>query len=385
MLLTLIDAHKYKYGNKTITDNDLIEMIKNGTFEQFVALAGNEVYLKSNYYGSDAQSLQQIFIGPPGTGKSYKITSIVQKYYPNYNPQIGNNSNVFRTAIHSEFCYSDFVGSILPTLENDGKNISYSFIPGIFTLALTEAFKKPNQNIFLIIEEMSRGNIASIFGDLFQLFDRAENGISEYSIFNSQINNYIIEKINDNDIKETLSNNIIYLPKNFNILGSINSSDQNVFVTDTAFKRRFDLKYIDTSPIATLNDYKINIYNINSSWLKFYPILNKFILTELNLEEDKQIGQFFIKFKYINNYNLEKDLQKDLEKYIFDWNESQLKEKLMIYLWNDIQLASSFSEKKLFSDKIYSLNKLLTNIKNNELVFSDDFIDFYQNETNNEN
>src|SRR5699024_3892649 len=129
----------------------------------------------------------------------------------------------------------------------------------------------------------------------------------------------------------------IYLPKNFHILGTINTSDQNVFVMDTAFKRRFDFEYISTDPVKKSKNYSAeyeNKFELNiikntddefeiMDWNIFYPKLNTFIVDNLELNEDKQIGQFFIKFDESKGNT---------------YNYNQIKNKLFQYLWNDIHL-----------------------------------------------
>src|SRR5699024_5444594 len=123
---------------------------------------------------------------------------------------------------------------------NGSTEISYEFVNGIFVQSLITALNNKEHDVFLVLEEMSRGNIVSIFGELFQLLDRDSDGDSEYSLRNSNITaelkKYVLNWYSDE----------IYLPKNFHILGTINTSDQNVFVMDTAFKRRFDFEYIST-------------------------------------------------------------------------------------------------------------------------------------------
>jgi len=133
----------------------------------------------------------------------------------------------------------------------DGK-ISYEFVPGIFTTALFAALRNQDRGIdvYLILEEMSRGDIASIFGDIFQLLDRDDTGKSMYGINNKSIYEYLIL---NGVIK---AGHKIIIPSNLHIIGTVNTSDQNVNVIDTAFKRRFDFKYIGVDPIPIHVDGK---------------------------------------------------------------------------------------------------------------------------------
>lgn len=166
-------------------------------------------------------TLQLIYYGAPGTGKSYTVDNLNEiRSVP--------DEQIYRTTFHPEYTYSDFTGQILPVVK-DGI-ITYDYQCGVFTNALKEAYKDSSKQVYLIIEEMSRGNVASIFGDIFQLLDRNDKNVSRYPIRNSVIA-HEIPQIDDDD-------DLIYLPANFNIFGTVNINDQNVFVMDTAFKRR---------------------------------------------------------------------------------------------------------------------------------------------------
>lgn len=285
--------------------------------------------------------IQKILFGAPGTGKSYKIQSIIQKDIENYK-DTDDNERVFRTTIHSEYTYFDFIGSILPETEIDEETkqseIKYEFTPGIFTLALEKALSTDeDENVYLIIEELSRGNIAAIFGDIFQLLDRdVDSGESSYHINNSQITEYLLKskKLDWNKRK-------IYIPKNLNIIATMNTSDQNVNVVDTAFKRRFDFEYLSIDvPENAVQD--INIFE-NVSWKEFNEVINDYIVNEMELSEDKQLGHYFVKFK--KGVSLEQ-------------NQEVFKNKIMHYLWEDVQGASISDENKIFAEEYKSFSKL---------------------------
>lgn len=293
---------------------------------------------------------QMIYYGAPGTGKSFEADSEILKTYPNYkNISHGDSSFVFKTTIHPEYSYHDFIGQIMPT--KNGPDITYDFQPGIFTLALDKALKEENnkKKIYLVIEEMSRGNISSVFGDIFQLLDR-KDGISEYPINNLEIAEYIF---NDKNHK-------IFIPANLSIIGTVNTSDQNVFVMDTAFKRRFDFIYIDTQPIKDsydnyLNDFEIEIEDDKMvSWVEIYQKINEFITLEMGLPEDKQIGQFFLK-----------------DAGSTDTNRLQFQNKVLQYLWQDIETAAIYtdSSKKLFPHH-NTYSKLYTDFKNRSPILN---------------
>lgn len=303
---------------------------------------------------------QKIFFGAPGTGKSYKVSKLIEETFGKDENLIKNN--VIRTTIYQDYSYYDFIGNIMP--ENDGTQIKYVFKPGPFTEALIRAFENENEDVFLVIEEMSRGNIASIFGDIFQLLDR-ENGVSQYPIDNSLISQYIKKELTIDD--EKIKNGKIYLPSNLHILGTVNTSDQNVNVMDTAFKRRFLFEYVDTKPVYDeeknpLNDFKFELSNEEFNWIKLYQNLNKFIVEDLELSEDKQLGQFFLKFTENEEENYE-----------------QLNNKLLQYLWEDVVLASISDNVKLFDEDIKTFSNLYEKFKNREQIFSEVFIKKYGN------
>ena len=196
MKFEYIGNNRYKFNEKEISADKLAELIKDGTIigiletrngdgEKSFCIENKLVDLPKYQL---AQNMQVIYFGVPGTGKSYSISQKIKEYYPDYDEKLNINKNVFRTTIHSEYSYFDFVGNILPVSKNN--IIDYRFVPGIFTLALYRAYTD-NKPVFLVLEEMSRGNIAAIFGDLFQLLDRDHKGNSDYSINHQIICDYI--------------------------------------------------------------------------------------------------------------------------------------------------------------------------------------------------
>lgn len=305
--------------------------------------------------------LQLIYYGAPGTGKSYAVDHYLDEITPVSKEQI------FRTTFHPEYTYSDFTGQLLPVVKDE--LITYDYQRGVFTNALKQAYKDLSKPVYLIIEEMSRGNVAAIFGDIFQLLDRTDKGVSRYPIRNSVIAKEI-PQIDDND-------DLISLPANFNILGTVNISDQNVFVMDTAFKRRFDWKYVSTDPVknsdGTLfedDDVSIEIIsntgNFSTSWHEFYMKLNQFITDRnrgLGLGEDKQIGQFFVQFSKNMSFNTIRD---------------KLQNKLLQYLWEDVETVSYGNSNRLFSEEITNYADLYRAFENNEQIFSDTFIIYFK-------
>lgn len=312
---------------------------------------------------------QEIYYGAPGTGKSHCVDKILETV---------NSSKKFRVTIHPEYTYSDFVGQLLPVV-SELHPVEFRFKKGPFTEALREAYADTASEVFLIIEELSRGNAAAILGDIFQLLDRDRHGVSKYPIRNSDIADQI----------PTLPTDEIRLPSNFNILCTVNTNDQNVYPMDTAFKRRFNWKYIPTKPAMTedetginkeLNNPKLYIDSdpvVETNWQSFYMALNSFITDKNNgmgKDEDKQVGQFFIDFPSalitVSHSNTD-DIRNNAKIEVNDI----IKNKLLQYLWQDVQGNGSFGTNvSLFDTSISSFEKLYT-IYGTAKVFSDVFIE----------
>ncbi|SFQ64098.1 AAA family ATPase [Streptococcus equinus] len=331
--------------------------------------AGNEFIKRKN-------TLQEIHFGAPGTGKSYSLAGIISESYKGYK-HTDENPYVFRTTIYSEYTYYDFIGNIMPSSDEDNK-IEYKFSPGVFTQALTSAFKNEDKDIYLIIEEMSRGNIASILGDIFQLLDRDSTGKSEYCINNDIIYKELISKGVQN-----LPKGKIYLPSNFHILGTVNTSDQNVNVIDTAFKRRFDFVYEQVKPKQEkdqngnwvyLNSYTFKLGEETFEWNQFYQKVNEFIVNEnngLGLSEDKQLGQFFVKFIQQSDNISNEEINNN--------NFKMVKNKILHYLWDDVQLAS-MTDNRIFNENLNSfadLYDIFDKQTSPKEIFSTEFLTFY--------
>lgn len=297
--------------------------------------------------------LQQIFYGAPGTGKSYRIKEIVE-HYP--------KENIFRTTFHPDSDYSTFVGCYKPTKVkkpvrdmagktalDDKKNeifedtITYSFVPQAFLKAYIRAWNllDSGQPVFLIIEEINRGNCAQIFGDLFQLLDRRQDGYSVYPIkADTDLTQYLNGIDADgNDILtnyEGIADGELNLPPNLYIWGTMNTSDQSLFPIDSAFKRRWNWKYIKISD-AKLN-WGIQDIQDNNSWYDFIEQINKIIIQITN-SADKQLGYFFC----------QPDLSADQDKK----NTISLQrfvDKVVFYLWNDVFKDNTFGDTNLFVD-----------------------------------
>lgn len=305
------------------------------------------------------KSLQQIYYGAPGTGKSFEINKITST----------NNYATIRTTFHPDSDYSTFVGAYKPIMTKvdlrdlaghiveDGNNqpikesrITYKFVKQAFLKAYLAAWKKYAEgsvdNVepqFLVIEEINRGNCAQIFGDLFQLLDRTDDGFSSYPIeadadLQAEIENafksekeYLLEK--DLSIEGVVKNytsnygaslsedvlcgRVLLLPNNLYIWATMNTSDQSLFPIDSAFKRRWDWRYVKITDAK--KGWMIKCGSEACDWWTFVQEINKVIAVETS-SDDKKLGYFFCK----------------PENGGIAISEEKFVGKVLFYLWNDV-------------------------------------------------
>ncbi|MCH8490672.1 MAG: AAA family ATPase [Oceanicaulis sp.] len=281
----------------------------------------DEFYPKSNDSSSEIElkSVNKIFYGAPGTGKSHRVREIVR----------GKDERTERVTFHPEYDYASFVGGYKPTMDED--NIRYEFVPQAFTNIYVKAWNDLENDYYLVIEEINRGNCAEIFGDIFQLLDRT----NDYEITPSkELKEYLTLKLNNNP---NIDAEKLLLPPNLNILATMNTSDQSLFPMDSAFKRRWDWEYIpinyERSETNGSSKFKVIISeNESFSWLSFIQAVNTLIKTNDNLGMDKCLGNYFIKTQ---SGSIE------LETFI---------NKAVFYLWNDV-FKDEIEENNIFKDK----------------------------------
>ena len=204
-------------------------------------------------------------------------------------------------------------------LNEDGylveSNISYEFLPQVFTNAYVKAWQNPEEKVYLIIEEINRGNCAQIFGDLFQLLDR-KNGVSEYPVkADKDLADHLKKVLGAGH--EGIKNGELCLPPNLIIYATMNTSDQSLFPMDSAFKRRWDWEYVPINYSKDIDSgrFIIEIDDATKySWVEFLESVNDKIYDATN-SEDKQMGNFFIKKSIKAN---------------------EFVNKVMFYLWNEV-------------------------------------------------
>ena len=286
-------------------------------FLEAAKLLSNVAISLSQNSSQDKPSFQIIYYGAPGTGKSHRIKKLLKEMNV-------PKENIFRTTFHPDSDYSSFVGAYKPTMKpvdekyrnvvGKDEEIAYSFVPQTFIKAYIQAYKKPNENVYIIIEEINRGNCAQIFGDLFQLLDRDDNGVSEYPIkADSDLEMYLKGELKD--YPDGIKDGELWLPSNLYIWATMNTSDQSLFPIDSAFKRRWDWEY---EPIKYMNtDWGIEVGANLYSWTSFQKEVNNRIFEATN-SEDKMLGDFFVK---PNNNVI---------------SEKLFINKVLFYLWNDV-------------------------------------------------
>lgn len=281
-----------------------------------------------------------IVYGAPGTGKSYYINRLLK------------SANTIRTVFHSETQNTDFVGSLKPVTNIDGK-VTYEFVAGPFIKAFIQAVKSPDKQTHLIIEEINRANAAAVFGEIFQLLDRDQTGRSEYSIQADELLTKYLQKNLDSNF-----DGLIYIPANLIINATMNSSDQGVYPLDSAFKRRWSFKYM---PIDFQSSPKgsVTLDRRQLTWDILAKSINEILSSEYaHIDEDRFIGPWFL-----NKDEVHSDFSKAIES------------KLFTYLWNDVlrhqQRDKIFNDQNIntFSDLIKVFNRQLSG--ENIDIFSD--------------
>jgi len=327
--------------------------------------------------------IQKIYFGSAGVGKSYKVEKeIVCKELgvhiedENGKYDIGTDEdpkqvnidplNCIKTVFHPEYSYRDFMVKLSPITTKENQ-VRYEHNEGDFLKSLAQAYKNilesetinEAKNVALVIDEINRGNSAEIFGSVFQLLDREDDGWSSYpiNISNMEFDKLIeltfgedkidiikkmtidgIDGLTKKEAKDTaisklvkheaiknlLLNKQIKLPSNLSIIATMNTSDESIYYMDSAFKRRWDWEYIDISEEnnkknQTLSNQTTDIDSFEE-WKKFINKLNSFIKSHsksIRRVEDKLIGYWFVKYSE-------------------DMTNEAIQNKLMFFLWDNV-------------------------------------------------
>lgn len=361
------------------TDDDLFDVydaqgqfVKTSSLSNIVRHTPDiiDVLNKRNYSACSLTPTQLIYYGVPGCGKSKKITDLLEaaKLHGDITDE---ETQVARVVFHPEYTNAEFVGQVMPVVK-PGEGVNYDFVAGPFTRILARAYANPTKPYYLIIEEINRGNAAAIFGEIFQLLDRHKKGESDsvggntytagwskYFVDHEDVNGIIRKEISktqydSEEEKPTINfteNTAIRLPPNLSIYATMNTSDQNVFTLDNAFKRRFDSELIKNSLDG--EDHKVQretkIEGTNVTWGKFWESINDLILekhSSMTSSEDKRLGAYFIVGE---EKTADGVTYREISKKLFG-------EKVLEYLWDD---AFKYKRKDVFTEDCKSVESLI--------------------------
>lgn len=321
---------------KPVVDTSGVTVPTNYTMEQLAGM------LKQEYSDS--------------TDKVVTLHSFTLKYVGYFNGEIADfNKRAFLTAANLSTSYDAEINKMVNLydwmVENGmitkTNSISYEFVPQAFTDAYVAAWKDTTKPVYLVIEEINRGNCAQIFGDLFQLLDRGEDGKSEYSIkADKDLRKYLESDKGLGKYHEGIKNGELCLPANLRIYATMNTSDQSLFPMDSAFKRRWEWEYVPIDPDNADSQFIITIADKKYAWKDFLLAANERV-KDVSESEDKQMGNFFIK----------DHIGKD-----------EFVSKVMFYLWSEVckdeYRARSFFHYKDGNNDEFSFNELFQKDEN---------------------
>lgn len=278
----------------------------------------------------------RIVFGAPGTGKSWQLKDDSDRLLKE------TEGSLERVTFHPDYSYAQFVGTYKPVSDEEG-NIRYEFVAGPFMRVFIEAIKsgrsdKPQPHI-LLIEEINRAKVAAVFGDVFQLLDRDEKGVSEYEIQTSQdVRKYLAKKLGG----EPEQWDTIKLPDNMFIWSTMNSADQGVFPMDTAFKRRWNFEYIGINDNEDITPRIVRLGKDDEpiDWNKLRRGINKLLSEKYHVNEDKLMGPYFLSNK-ITAVDENGEI-KNQDKF-----KAAFESKVLMYLYED---AAKQHKHKLFGE-----------------------------------
>ena len=280
-----------------------------------------------------------IFYGAPGTGKSYGINKVVNSC-----------QHFVRTVFHPDLQNSDFFGGLKPQMRSG--ELCYDFVPGPFMDALKIAYCNPDEMVYLVVEELNRAAAAAVFGDLFLLLDRKKDGSGEYDVSFPTAESREWFKTATSETSDKLK-----LPSNLSIYATMNSADQGVFPLDTAFRRRWRQKYMplnyEKGPAGHLKVRGADGTVYKVEWRKFVECLNGHLLKQddLALAEDRLLGPWFVNSA--------------------DLKETEIPEKVLLYLWDD--LLRHGGRDRIFRPEFKTYGGLVKAIGTGP-IFCDDFL-----------
>ena len=264
------------------------------SFDEQESIPGPSVTLS---LPADPSPRNRIFFGSPGSGKSRAVRIITKGHL------------AYAATFHPDYEYTDFVGAYKP-VEDEARpgNITYKFEPGVLTNAYVEAWTNPGKRVYVVIEEINRGNCAQIFGDMFLLLDRDGQNFSDYLLsVHSSLSRHLKQALAGTDYADRVAElyeakqglacedpfSVMAFPPNLYLYATMNTSDQSLFPMDSAFRRRWDWEYVPID-YADADQITIDLGNgFTYSWGQFIERVNRHIVS-LTGSEDKQLGNRFV-------------------------------------------------------------------------------------------
>ena len=321
-------------GGKLAGDPDNRKLLFQAGSQEILGSSGNPLETSD---GVTAPRLpipwNYLVFGAPGTGKSYLVAQMQKQYFP-------QEDSFERVTFYANYSYANFVGTYKPKMQ--GKDIGYDFVPGPWIRVLEKAIRHPDRNFLLIVEEINRANAAAVFGDMFQLLDR-KKGKSEYWVNTSEDLKQYLASGYYTDFWEHPERQPRYLdsfgklliPANVYLWATMNSADQGVFPMDTAFKRRWDFRYMGVdeeegqvehvhflAPDGEGQQEKV-------SWNRLRRAVNVRLSRECRVNEDKLLGPFFLAGEILETREAS-GLVTDNEGFL-----EAFKSKILMYLFED--------------------------------------------------
>ena len=289
LYIVCVTRNKNKEGNTMNIENN---------FNNFNEYDKNkflqEVYITEKEYDKlknlilDKKNI--ILQGSAGVGKSYAAKRLAYSI-------IGekDNERVKMIQFHQSYSYEDFIIGYRPKNETDG----FELKEGVFYKFCKEAEMDENKEnkYFLIIDEINRGNISKIFGELFMLIENDKRG-----------EEYALELVYKDDEK-------FFVPENLYIIGLMNTADRSLAMLDYALRRRFI--FIDIEPAFNKPQFKNDLENKNIDKDLINKIIEKFTKLNETIKSDKTLGKgYTIGHSYFcNRKNLNKEDYEDIINY----------------------------------------------------------------------